>query len=260
MPELDIGASQAEYLEELREALSDECLEGYGAMRPRDALQYLIDRHEATRPADDLVPDARATTDSDDGTDSTAADSTGTTPNESGESLPSADDAAAAMSDATTGAKTVRTDEPAPADVSVTDETTMAGEEQDVEETGGEGANAEISGADVDAETSSADTETPSADTATTDDDTNDTATTDAETGTTGGDAGTTTTTTDPAPSPSGSGSPLRQMMELLEEHDDKWAETESSDGKYVVTLPDGSNEHARTRDDVRALLFKHYR
>jgi hypothetical protein len=48
-------------------------------------------------------------------------------------------------------------------------------------------------------------------------------------------------------------------MMNLLDDHADRWEETGSSDGKYAVELPDGDTEHVRTKDDVRALLFKHY-
>lgn len=51
----------------------------------------------------------------------------------------------------------------------------------------------------------------------------------------------------------------LQAMMDLLEDHDDKWTETTSEEGKYAVTLPDGSTETVRTKDDVRALLFQHY-
>lgn len=51
----------------------------------------------------------------------------------------------------------------------------------------------------------------------------------------------------------------LQAMMDLLEDHDDKWTETEGDEGKYAVTLPDGSTETVRTKDDVRALLFQHY-
>lgn len=49
------------------------------------------------------------------------------------------------------------------------------------------------------------------------------------------------------------------RMMNLLEEHDDKWTQTDGSDGKYSVELPDGTTESAQTKDDVRAVLFKHY-
>lgn len=167
MPAIDIGADQADYLEELREALAETYLEGYGEMRTRDALQYLIDQHEAVRGDGPLV----------EGTDS-ASPSDGAT-----------DTAEPALE---------RTDAVATGDAAEN-----------------EGTNA------VDGETVDADT-------------------------------------TDGEPSPGGS--PLQQMMRLLDEHDDVWEEVDSNDGKYAVELPDGSTEHARTKDDVRALLFKHYR
>jgi hypothetical protein len=52
--------------------------------------------------------------------------------------------------------------------------------------------------------------------------------------------------------------SPLTAANRLLDEHDDRWRETDG-DVPYVVDLPDGSTESARTRDDVRRLLFQHY-
>jgi hypothetical protein len=51
----------------------------------------------------------------------------------------------------------------------------------------------------------------------------------------------------------------LDAMMNLLDTHDDKWGES-SGDERYEVTLPDGDVAQVRTKDDVRALLFKHYR
>ncbi len=51
----------------------------------------------------------------------------------------------------------------------------------------------------------------------------------------------------------------LNEMMSLLDTHDDKWGES-SGDERYAVELSDDSTEHVRTKDDVKALLFKHYR
>jgi len=56
-----------------------------------------------------------------------------------------------------------------------------------------------------------------------------------------------------------GGGGVLSAANRLLDEHDDKWRESDSGDEPYEVDLPDGSTEHARTRDDVRQLLFRHY-
>jgi hypothetical protein len=50
----------------------------------------------------------------------------------------------------------------------------------------------------------------------------------------------------------------LNAMMQLLDTHADKWGES-AGDARYEVELPDGRVEAARTKDDVRALLFKHY-
>lgn len=47
--------------------------------------------------------------------------------------------------------------------------------------------------------------------------------------------------------------------MNLLADHEDVWREG-SGEARYEVELPDGSVEEARTRGDVRALLFEHYR
>ncbi|PSQ38058.1 hypothetical protein BRD13_07650 [Halobacteriales archaeon SW_5_70_135] len=49
----------------------------------------------------------------------------------------------------------------------------------------------------------------------------------------------------------------VSEMLSLLEDHDDVWSEVEEG---YAVELPDGGTEQARTKDDVRALLFQHYR
>lgn len=66
---------------------------------------------------------------------------------------------------------------------------------------------------------------------------------------------------TDPTTDGSGTSGPdrLEAMMNLLDEHDEQWEQTDSDGGKYVVSLPDGDTEQVRTKDDVRALLFKHY-
>lgn len=50
----------------------------------------------------------------------------------------------------------------------------------------------------------------------------------------------------------------LNAMLSLMETHDDKWWSTDG-DARYKVELPDGSVESARTKDDVRAMLFKNY-
>lgn len=56
-----------------------------------------------------------------------------------------------------------------------------------------------------------------------------------------------------------GDGGILSSANRLLAEHDDRWRESDTGDEPYEVDLPDGSTEGARTRDDVRQLLFRHY-
>ncbi len=51
----------------------------------------------------------------------------------------------------------------------------------------------------------------------------------------------------------------LQQAMSLLEAHDDRWRES-SGDEPYEVDLPDGSTEAVRTKDDIKRLVFKHWR
>ncbi len=51
----------------------------------------------------------------------------------------------------------------------------------------------------------------------------------------------------------------LQQAMSLLDAHGDRWREADG-DEPYEVDLPDGSTEAVRTKDDVRRLLFKHWR
>lgn len=62
----------------------------------------------------------------------------------------------------------------------------------------------------------------------------------------------------DSSGSPAGGGI-LASANQLLEEHDDKWRKDDTNDEPFSVTLPDGTTESVRTRDDVRKLLFQHY-
>ena len=51
----------------------------------------------------------------------------------------------------------------------------------------------------------------------------------------------------------------LESMLKLLETHRDKWGDSDGEE-PYEVELPDGEVQTARTKDDVKAILFKHYR
>jgi hypothetical protein len=54
-------------------------------------------------------------------------------------------------------------------------------------------------------------------------------------------------------------GDALSAANRLLTEHDEKWTRSDENDEPYEVTLPDGSTVSARTKDDVRKLLFQNY-
>lgn len=51
----------------------------------------------------------------------------------------------------------------------------------------------------------------------------------------------------------------LQRAMSLLDAHEDRWRES-GGDEPYEVDLPDGSTTGVRTKDDVKRLLFKHWR
>lgn len=53
-------------------------------------------------------------------------------------------------------------------------------------------------------------------------------------------------------------GSLLSTANKLLDEHEEKWHESDD-ETPYEVDLPDGTTKPARTKDDVRQLLFRHY-
>ncbi|RCU45923.1 hypothetical protein DU504_00560 [Haloplanus salinus] len=152
MPEIEITPEQEERLRALQEDIARDVVGKYGHVRPRDAVEYLLDRH-----ADDEESDVAAS----------------------------------------------------------------------AAEPGPDGADADDGSADASAATTRVGAD--------------DGESTDGEAGSGGDDA------------------MLNEMMSLLDTHGDKWGES-SGDERYQVDLPDGSTEQVRTKDDVKALLFKHYR
>jgi hypothetical protein len=160
MPEIEITPEQEERLRALQEDIARDVVGKYGHVRPRDAVEYLLDRYEDDEEGDVAASAVEPSSDSDD-------------------DVTDADDEDDATDDETTGtdAATARV---------------VAEEDGDAADGGG-------------------------------------------------GDA------------------MLNEMMSLLDTHSDKWGES-SGDERYQVDLPDGSTEQVRTKDDVKALLFKHYR
>jgi hypothetical protein len=153
MPEIEITPEQEERLRALQEDIARDVVGKYGHVRPRDAVEYLLDRYEDDEEGDVAASAVEPSSDSDDDVTDADDETTGT-------------DAATAR--------------------------VVAEEDGDAADGGG-------------------------------------------------GDA------------------MLNEMMSLLDTHSDKWGES-SGDERYQVDLPDGSTEQVRTKDDVKALLFKHYR
>lgn len=56
-----------------------------------------------------------------------------------------------------------------------------------------------------------------------------------------------------------GGASRVSSMLRLLDDHADKWREASAGDAPYEVELPDGTTEPARTKDDVRRILYQNY-
>jgi hypothetical protein len=179
MPEIEITPEQEERLRALQEDIARDVVGKYGHVRPRDAVEYLLDRYENDEDA--AAVDAA-------GAETAAAEGT------SDASAPDADPAAALA------------DQNPSADGSAAASADTDGEEATARVVAGEG------GDDADGDASS------------------------------GGDD-----------------AMLNEMMSLLDTHDDKWGES-GGDERYEVELPDGTTEQVRTKDDVKALLFKHYR
>lgn len=184
MPDISVTDDQRERLRELQEHLAEDVT--YGHVRPRDALEYLLDRFEAeSSPGNGSVASTTATATGSDGDAEPELDVRNG--GQAGEAEARIVDAADA---ATTSDDSGETD-----DSGATDDS-------------GEAAD---SGAADDSETA--------------DDDAR-----------------------------------LNSVMSLLKDNADVWRETDSGEEKYEVDLPDGGTERARTKDDVRAVLFKHYR
>jgi hypothetical protein len=222
MRQLDVTDEQYASLEGVREALESEYLGPYGRVDLQDALQYLLDVHEAADP--DLPRTDAAVVQA-----ASSEEAAGPAP---GETSAEADEGEAVP--ATTAGTNPGDGTDASADGEGTDAPTEAG----------------ASSPDADAVTDD--------DTASDDPGPNDAGDAGSDgAGKRDGDAGRTAVAS--AGPGTGDNDRLQAMMNLLDTHDGKWREGDG-DGRYEVDLPDGSTETVQTRDDVRAVLFKNYR
>lgn len=229
MPELSVTDEQLRRLESVREELEAAYVGPYGTVRTEDALEYLLDTYDPPEPTDETTTegDTSAETASETAAD-TAERRSGTADIEAGtiEALSAIDGVgevtAKALAEA--GFDSVAAIEAAtPAALTAAD---GVGEKQAVDivaaAAGVDDSNTEPEGDESDE----------------------------------GGEGGEGDGGEPPAESPEDT---LQQAMSLLDAHEDRWRES-SGDEPYEVDIPDGSTEAVRTKDDVKRLLFKHWK
>ena len=259
MPELSVTEEQLERLESLRAELEATFVDGYGHVRRRDVVDYLFDTH--TPPAEERVRRAldRRVRDEDGDIDYPALQSVArTTEGVKGSGMPAGEMYVAVLEAKVAELEAGRGVGLGAAPVGGSDAAASG------EEAGAPGTDAEGDAAERDADGSDADGEEGEGGEDGANADANDD----------GGDAGAATddredatpadgegsgTASAVAASSNGGGSPLQAMMNLLKTHDDKWRKAQSGDAPYEVDLPDGGTETARTKDDVKRILFRNY-
>ena len=283
MPELDVTEEQLERLEALRAELEGAFVDGYAHVRRRDAVDYLLDTYpppaeragedgDDARPGDEdgtVEERVRAALDREvrDGAgdiDYTALQAVARETDGVKGSGMSAEEMYDAVVEATIGR--VEAGETDGVEIPTTD---RADETERTDETDGADAGDRDGSGDGTAgsDTSAEGTDSDEAGNADSGDAVDGDAATDGPEGSdperAGGNGGTEGTSgagdTASASAGGGGGSQLQQMMNLLETHDDKWRKAESGDAPYEVDLPDGGTEAARTKDDVKRVLFTNY-
>jgi hypothetical protein len=226
MPDIRITGEQAERLRDLQDRIERELVGKYGHVRPSDAVEYLLDRYESDAEAgDDLAADHGA------------PDLVGSNADAAidGEAADGGDDEDGAADDAGSDADPARE-----GDGHAAGETRGRDDERE--------SDAESADAD-DAESADGKSDDDAVDGGDGDDNGDGGGGSDGD----GGDG-------DDGGNDASGAAMLDSMMNLLDTHGDKWGEADAGDERYEVELPDGSVETARTKDDVRALLFRHYR
>lgn len=225
MPELSVSEAQLQRLDEVREDLEAAYVGSYGTVRREDALEYLLDTYTPPSEGDAEAGEAPADAASAESTEPDETTATDTDAEPAGDLTDIAGvGEATAEALASAGFESI-------ADVRAADP-------------------ADLTAADGIAEKQAIDIKAEVADFDGTESDT----------------AGAETDESDeeaaPGPGENEDESPentLQQAMSLLDQHDDKWRES-SGDEPYEVDLPDGGTEAVRTKDDIKRLLFQHWR
>jgi hypothetical protein len=279
MPTIEITEEQHERLEDVRTGLEEHRVGPYGIVRTVDAVEFLLDQHEGdtesssrtSKPSregvgrwngEDEVDTEPGDTEDEDEVDTEPGD----TEDEHEDATGDAEDVVGETGEttesepeSTTGAETRRTTGADPE--STTGAKTRRTTGADTESTTG-AKTRRTTGADTESTTGAETRRTTGAETESTTEarvgGTTELGTGESADSTGGEGVGAEDRTGGDGNRENNSGR-LGAMMRLLEEHDEKWEESGAEGGKYMVTLPDGSQEGVRTKDDVRALLFKHY-
>lgn len=276
MPELSVTEEQLERLETVRSELEAAFLDGYGHMRRHDAVEYLLDTY--TPPTERRGTDATGETgDAATGSadDVTAGETDGAATDETADAGDNEERVRAALDREvrdeeggidyptlqsvarnTEGVKGSGTsaEEMYEALVEAKVRELEAGETDEVDFVvdGPEQGDADADAEEIDEADEIDDTEDTDDDTGAVDgDDTDESGASGSEAREEGSDGATAAS--------GGGGSQLQAMMNLLETHDDKWRKATSGDAPYEVDLPDGGTESARTKDDVKRVLFTNY-
>jgi hypothetical protein len=234
MPEISISEEQHERLEQVRRDVEDAFVSAYGQTRLEDAVEYLLDTYT---PPDSGAEGAET---ENSGVEDTGADD------------PGVDDAYERI--ATAAYPTLQHVASGVSEVpgSGLDADEMRGKllaELGVEEFA---TRLDAAATDEDEPEREDDDQATETETETgTDEDETDDTTDPSDASLAGGGSGEGTTRI-------ASGSPIAAANQLLRDHDDRWREGDG-DAPYEVDLPDGTTASARTKDDVRQLLFRHY-
>jgi hypothetical protein len=237
MPELSLTEAQYEQLEQVRGDIEEAYIDNYGYVPIEDAFEYLLDTY--------TPPDERDTADT---YERIAAAEypqlqrvASNVPDVPGSGIDADEMRGRLLAELGPEVLADRLDAVASGDETATDSTPPTESSTD-RETEGVTSTTEDTGSKTDDRPDSAGTGDEVA----------------PETGTDDGDNGPGRATAENGSGVSGDGDPLAAVNQMLREHDDKWRES-GGDEPYEVDLPDGTSETARTKDDVRQLLFRHY-
>ena len=241
MPTLDITDDHADRIEALREELAAAHAGPYASVDREDAVAYLLDLADAVDDPDRL---AEATQDDDSETPDAAAD----------------EEASGAPFDRDRARELLSARNRKHGDPDAADEMDLYSIAAAFDVTGrSDMTKAELIDAVLDAAAALSADPFSQVDVDFGDDEAGAGEATDEPTGDGADDeAGAGEATDEPTESEDAGDTQLNAMMSLLDTHEDKWREADG-DARYEVELPDGDVETARTKDDVRALLFKNY-